>query len=66
MSEPAKSTAKMRYCCNCGAELGVWESKYYDAMDTCGARECDRAVSDALEQERAEAHEQLDRDLGYW
>lgn len=56
-------TPKMRHCFNCGAELGV--SAYHDPLDTCGARECERAARDAAQQERDEAHEQLDRDMGW-
>lgn len=55
---------KMRHCCNCGEELGVYAD--YDRYDTCGKRECDRAVRDDLAQEREEAHEQLDRDMGWF
>jgi hypothetical protein len=55
--------AKMRYCFNCGAELGAYAD--YDPMDDCGARECQRAAADAAAERREEAHEQLDRDLGY-
>ena len=58
-------TIKMRHCCNCGEELGLIASKHYDRWDTCGKRECNRAVADDLAQERAEAHEQLDRDMGW-
>lgn len=54
---------KMRHCFNCGKELGYYAE--YDPLDDCGARECQRAAQDAYQQEREEAHEQLDRDLGY-
>lgn len=65
MSEKPKTTAQMRYCWYCGAELGVIERRYYDRMDTCGQRECERAARDALSEERDEAHERLDRDMGW-
>lgn len=55
--------AKMRHCFFCGEELGVYAD--YDPLDSCGKRECERAVRDALEQEREEAHERLDRDMGW-
>jgi len=55
--------AKMRYCFNCGAQLGVYAD--YDPLDDCGKRECQRAAHDAIRQERDEAHEQLDRDRGW-
>ena len=59
------SRARMRFCWNCGAEMGLIEDKHYDSRDTCGALECQRAEQDAAAQERAEAYERLDRDLGY-
>lgn len=48
--------------------MKTWASskaKYYDRRDTCGKLECQREERDAYAQEREEAHEQLDRDLGY-
>jgi hypothetical protein len=56
-------TPKMRHCFNCGAEMGVYAD--YDPMDTCGAIECNREAAAAESQRREEAHEQLDRDMGY-
>lgn len=55
---------KMRHCFYCGEELGF--STYSDPLDHCGKSECARAAQDAYAQEREEAHEQLDRDLGYY
>lgn len=57
--------AKERFCWNCGASMGVIENRYYDSGDTCGATECDREARYQAEAERAEAHEQLDRDMGW-
>lgn len=54
---------KMRHCFNCGAELGTYAD--YDPLDTCGAIECERTARDAMQTEREEAHEKLDRDMGY-
>lgn len=59
-------TKKMRHCFNCGAEMGVIEDKHYDRRDTCGARECEREARYEAEAERSEAHEQLDRDMGWY
>lgn len=56
-------TAKMRYCFNCGEEIGAYAG--YDRLDTCGKQECNREARHAAAAEREEAHEQLDRDLGY-
>ena len=55
---------KMQRCCYCGQELGVYDKPNYD-RDTCGAPECERFVRDQESAERAEAHEQLDRDMGW-
>jgi hypothetical protein len=54
----------MRYCFNCGAELGCYAD--YGRLDTCGAMECERAARDEARAERDEAHEQLDRDMGWF
>ena len=62
MTAPTK-LPRMRHCFNCGAELGRYSD--YDRLDHCDARECARAARDAAEQERDEAHEQLDRDMGW-
>ena len=56
--------AKERFCFNCGASMGVYAD--YDRMDDCGKSECSRAVRECYEEQREEAHEQLDRDLGWY
>jgi len=45
--------------------MGLIEDRYYDRGDTCGKMECAREARYAAETERAEAHEQLDRDMGW-
>ena len=55
--------AKMRFCFNCGAELGCYAD--HDPLDDCGKIECSRAARDCYQQERSEAHDQLDRDNGW-
>jgi hypothetical protein len=55
--------AKMRFCFYCGAELGCYAD--HDPLDTCGARECERAAQDEIGAMRDEAHERLDRDNGW-
>lgn len=63
---PAKpSKGKTRSCWNCGADMGWIEDKYYDRTDTCGARECEREAGYLRDAERSEAHERLDRDMGW-
>lgn len=54
--------AKMHYCFNCGEELGCYAD--YNPLDDCGKRECTRAARDCY-QEREEAHDRLDRDMGW-
>ena len=56
---------KIHYCFNCGDELGRFGTGYSYRFEACGKAECQRAERDAYQQEREEAHEQLDRDLGY-
>jgi hypothetical protein len=55
---------QMWRCWNCGAELGFYAAEY-DTRDTCGNRECVRALQDEERQERSDAHEQLDRERGW-
>ena len=56
----------MHYCVNCGEELGMSEHKQRQRdYDTCGKQECDREARESIAAEREEAHEQLDRDMGY-
>lgn len=55
---------KRAHCYNCGDDIGAWD-RFSDRYDTCGRPECEREMRDALAAERAEAHEQLDRDMGY-
>jgi hypothetical protein len=56
---------KIRHCPNCGAGMGFIEDRYYDRRDTCGSRECEREARNDAYAEREEAHEQLDRDMGW-
>ena len=57
--------AKERFCWVCGASMGVIENKHFDHRDTCGKQECERETRYTDNMERAEAHEQLDRDRGW-
>lgn len=56
---------KMRHCWNCGAEIGVYADWRPSDLDDCGSAECQRETRSALRAERDEAHEQLDRDMGW-
>lgn len=62
---PQPDSPKMRHCFYCGEELGRSPSTWSDPYETCGKRECDREARDAMQGEREEAHEQLDRDMGW-
>lgn len=55
---------KMQYCFNCGEELGP-DTGWSHPLDHCGKPECAREARNAMETERSEAHEQLDRDGGW-
>jgi hypothetical protein len=61
-TEPAKQPP-MRHCFNCGEELG--RSAYHDRLDHCGNPECAREARNAEQEMREQAHEQLDRDMGW-
>jgi hypothetical protein len=56
---------KRHYCWNCGDDMGPW-TKYSDRDDVCGKTECNRAARDQWAMAREEAHEQLDRDMGWY
>ena len=60
-----KAKARIRQCWNCGGDMGLVEDRHYDRMDTCGAARCEREASDAARAERDEAHDRLDRDMGW-
>lgn len=54
---------KMQNCCWCGEELGVYDAPYNHA-DTCGNRECDREARGMHEEQREQAHHDLDQQMG--
>lgn len=57
-------TPTMQHCFNCGAELGEYVH-YHGDIECCGERECQREMHAAYREQREEAHEQLDRDMGW-
>lgn len=61
----ATPKSRERFCAYCGESLGFIEDRYYERNDTCGKLECDRVMRDDAAAEREEAHEQLDRDMGW-
>jgi hypothetical protein len=54
---------KMRHCFNCGEELGVYAD--HDPLDNCGKRECIREAAGIEREAHEEAHDRLDRDMGW-
>lgn len=56
---------KRHHCAYCGKDMGPWDARYCSRNDTCGEQECERDARDQEIAERAEAHEQLDRDRGW-
>lgn len=65
MTQTKSPAARERHCPNCGASLGIVEDRHHDRDDTCGKRECDRAMREAHEEAREERHREVDRDFGY-
>lgn len=59
------ATKKMKHCAYCGDELGMTEN-WDREPEACGKPECNREVRGMYDAEREEAHERLDRDLGYY
>ncbi len=57
--------SRERFCWNCGDSMGVIQDRYYDRGDTCGKAECMREARNEAYAEREDAHEQLDRDMGW-
>lgn len=55
---------RMQHCAWCGEELGVYEGGYREP-ESCGKPECNREIRGMYEEMREEAHEQLDRDMGW-
>lgn len=60
------SKEKMKHCAYCGEEIGLCSPAYFRDPEACGKRECQREVAAMYREEREEAHEQLDRDMGYF
>ena len=58
-----KKPEPMRYCFCCGAEIG--RSRYYDRLDTCGERECEREALDVERHEVEQARAEIDQIYGW-
>jgi hypothetical protein len=52
------------YCYYCGEDIGE-KDRFSDRLDDCGSPECSRQARNDAAAERDEAHEQLDRDMGW-
>lgn len=57
---------KIHNCEYCGDDLGRPVDKWPGEIVTCGKPECTRYERDCYREQREEAHEQLDRDMGYF
>ena len=57
--------SKERFCWYCGESMGVIADKYYHRSDTCGKIECNREARDVERQERDDAHDRLDEEMGW-
>lgn len=55
---------RMQFCAWCGEELGTYE-QLGQPRDTCGKIECEREMRGMDEAEREEAHDRLDREMGW-
>ena len=64
MNHPSPKPARRQFCAYCGDDIGEW-TKDSNRNDTCGKRECTRWERDNWMAEREEAHERLDRDMGW-
>ncbi len=58
-------TGRRHHCFNCGEDIGPWD-RFCDQIDTCGRPECNREMQNTYAIEREEAHDRLDRDMGYY
>jgi hypothetical protein len=56
---------KERFCWWCGESMGDIDSRYYDRRDVCGKLECAREARDADQEDREEAHRELDERNGW-
>lgn len=56
---------KISNCEYCGDYLGTTIDKWPGEPTTCGKRECERWAYEEVQAAREEAHEELDRMLGY-
>lgn len=54
--------ARNKTCSWCGEDLGVPHDR---EPESCGKLECNREVRMQIQEEREDAHDQLDRDMGW-
>jgi hypothetical protein len=62
--QPKPEPKRRHHCAYCGDDMGPWNA-YSRRGDCCGKGECQNFEREEARAEREEAHEQLDRDLGY-
>lgn len=58
-----KEKDQMQFCFNCGEELGYFASN--EPLQTCGKLPCEREARDQEALLRQDAHEELDRNMGW-
>lgn len=56
---------KVSKCEHCGDDLGYEVEKHPGDIVVCVARECQRFERDCYREQRDEAHQRLDRDMGW-
>lgn len=56
---------KIKHCEYCGTDLDGEVERWPGEIITCGSRECERWARNQERAERDEAHERLDRDMGW-
>jgi hypothetical protein len=64
VTERKMSKQKMKHCAHCGEELGMTED-WDREPEACINPECKREVHAMYREEREQAHERLDRDMGW-
>ena len=56
---------KERFCFYCGDSMGFIEDRFYERRDSCGKLACAREEREALQEDRENAHRELDERMGW-
>jgi len=54
MSDTPKPKSRERFCWVCGDSMGPIEDRYFDRLDTCGKRDCEREARDVAQNQNPE------------